>query len=101
MSIDDSVFTYLMELRKEFAENVELVVGPPPIKWSRDLVSLDSKDTFILDYYRGEINIRACFKSLGIFFRNAFEHQSGHRQENKASYRLFQPLIITCKSSTA
>ena len=47
------------------------------------------------------VQLRACFKSLGIFFRNAFEHQSGHRQENKASYRLFQPLIITCKSSTA
>ena len=57
MSIDDAQFNYLMGLHKTFVEDNTIELGPAPIKWTRDIVSTTTKDTFLLDYWRGEINI--------------------------------------------
>ena len=58
MVIDDELFRYLIGLKKEFKDNGTIMIGPPPMKWSRDIQSLETKDIFILDYYRGEVNLK-------------------------------------------
>jgi hypothetical protein len=57
MAIDDALFDYLIKLKKEFKESNNISLGPAPIKWTRDIISTESKDTFLLDFYRGEINL--------------------------------------------
>ncbi|HJP19265.1 MAG: hypothetical protein CMI57_00350 [Parcubacteria group bacterium] len=58
MSITQEEFKYLIGLKKEFKEKDEILLGPSPMTWSRDLNSLNSKDTFIVDFYRGSIEIK-------------------------------------------
>ncbi|MFH0856986.1 MAG: hypothetical protein V1860_03755 [bacterium] len=41
-------------MRKSFREDYPIVFNK---KWSRDIISLESKDTFILDYYVGRIQL--------------------------------------------
>ncbi len=57
MSLDDAQFNYLIKLNKSFKEDTVIVLGPAPINWTRDIISLDTKDTFLLDFYRGALNI--------------------------------------------
>jgi len=58
MSITQPEFDYLIQLKKEFQKRDELLLGPAPLKWSRDIISLFSKDAFLLDYYRGSLEIK-------------------------------------------
>lgn len=57
MSVTDSDFQLLIKLRKRFEDQKELVLGPPPMTWHRNILSLETRDIFILDYHRGQINI--------------------------------------------
>ena len=58
MTIDETLFLYLIGLKKMFKEQGIITLGPPPMKWNRDIVSVESKDAFVLDYYRGEVNLK-------------------------------------------
>lgn len=58
MSITQQEFDYLMQLKKQFQEKNELLLGPAPHKWSRDIISTTSTEIFILDFYRGSIEIK-------------------------------------------
>jgi len=60
MILDQKNFDYLLSLEKKFEDLGErLLLGPPPIKWSRNLVSInEGGEAFILDFYRGRIELQ-------------------------------------------
>lgn len=58
MALTQAEFDYIIGLEKSFKENEDIVVGPPPLKWSREIISNSTKDFFTLDFYRGSIEIR-------------------------------------------
>lgn len=45
-------FNYIIALKKEFKENNQITLES---KWSRDIVAIETRDMFILDYYIGTI----------------------------------------------
>ncbi len=45
-------FNYIITLKKEFKENDQITLQS---KWSRDIVAIETRDMFILDYYIGTI----------------------------------------------
>lgn len=57
MAISQLEFEFLMGLNKKFATGQELEIGPAPMKWTREINSLDSHDTFLIDYNRGRIQL--------------------------------------------
>lgn len=58
MSLSQKEFEHLVGLKKKFQDNAAIELGPHPIEWSRDLVSVESKDAFILDYRRASIELK-------------------------------------------
>ncbi len=48
----------LLSLEKQFVDTNLLILGKIPISESHDLVSLDGKEKFILDIWRGSINLK-------------------------------------------
>ena len=57
MSITQTEFEFLMGLKKKFASNQEIEIGPAPLKWTREINSLESQDSFLIDYNRGKIQL--------------------------------------------
>lgn len=58
MSITQQEFDHLMALEKLFDEPSDLLqLGPPPMEWSRALNAPETKDKFLLDFYRGSFEL--------------------------------------------
>jgi len=57
MSISQLEFEFLMGQNKKFKTDEEIEVGPAPLKWTRELNSLESQDAFLVDYSRGKIQL--------------------------------------------
>lgn len=57
MPITQAEFDYLIKLVKRFEEANELVLGPAPLSWERNINAIKTKDTFILDFYRGRFEL--------------------------------------------
>lgn len=58
MSLTQVEYSYYMGLEKQFKEPDELVLGPAPIHWKRDLLATTTKDSFILHFRRGSIELK-------------------------------------------
>jgi hypothetical protein len=58
MEITDTERDQLFKTPKEFTDNELLMLGPNPIKWSRELKSLETKGIFNLDYYSGRLELK-------------------------------------------
>ena len=56
--ITQADFERLIKLEKQFEEKDDLKTGPHPIKWTREIVSLTSHDTFLLDFTRSSIELK-------------------------------------------
>lgn len=56
--LTQSEFDQLVHIEKIFKENSSLTLGPAPIKWTRDIISSDRKETFLLDFIRGSLEIK-------------------------------------------
>ena len=50
-------FEELLRQKKKFKENKIIELGPDN-KWQRDIDSIESKDTFILDFYKSTIELK-------------------------------------------
>ena len=57
MILDQSTFEYLKNLPKTFITNEPLEVSSAPQKWTRKLQAVDTADTFLIDFYRGKLNL--------------------------------------------
>ena len=58
MIITQAEYEVLMKLDKEFEDlTTPIQLGPAPIKWTRQLNSLQSKETFLIDFYKGRIEL--------------------------------------------
>jgi len=57
MAITQNEFELLMSLKKSFTRSEEIEIGPAPLKWTREVNSLESHDTFLIDYNRGKIQL--------------------------------------------
>lgn len=55
MLLAQEEFQHLIKLKKQFQEEDQILLDSI---WSRDIISLESKDIFILDYYIGRIEIK-------------------------------------------
>lgn len=53
MSITQQEYDFLMNLPKQFKDNERILLDKV---WSKEIISLESRDTFILDYYFGRIS---------------------------------------------
>ncbi len=58
MSLTQTEADYLMALAKQFSTDDVLVLGDTPLEYSRDLVSLDGREYFVLDIWRGTLNLK-------------------------------------------
>jgi hypothetical protein len=47
-----------MELEKRFESNERLVLGDTPLDYRRSLISLDGRERFFLDIWRGSLNVQ-------------------------------------------
>ena len=56
--LTQSEFDYLVALKKKFKEDTSIPLGSHPTKWSREIISLDSHDLFILDFTRVSIEVK-------------------------------------------
>lgn len=52
MSLTQQEYTDLLKMDKIFGEQDDLKLGPHPIKWSRNINSVSTHDTFVLDFLR-------------------------------------------------
>ena len=57
MPITQPEFDYLIKLEKRFETSQELVLGPAPLSWDRNINAIKTKETFILDFYRGSFEL--------------------------------------------
>jgi hypothetical protein len=58
MAITQLEYDYLISQDKEFDDLMNpIALGPPPIQWTRKINSLINTDTFLLDFYRGSIEL--------------------------------------------
>ncbi|MBA7515330.1 hypothetical protein ES705_07369 [subsurface metagenome] len=57
MPITQAEFDYLIKLEKRFETSHELVLGPAPLSWERNINAIKTKDTFIFDFYRGSFEL--------------------------------------------
>lgn len=58
MGITQSEYDFLMSQEKVFDDSsTPIELGPAPIHWTRQINSLSSKDIFLIDFYRGSIEI--------------------------------------------
>ena len=48
-------YSYIINLNKKFKENDEIALDS---KWSRDIVAIETRDMFVLDYYLGIIALK-------------------------------------------
>ena len=55
--LTQSEFIQLIGYKKKFEKNDQITLGPHPHRWTRDIVSLESHDTFLLDFSRTSIKI--------------------------------------------
>lgn len=58
MHITDTERDQLFGTPKEFTTDEMLMLGPNPIKWSRELKGLETKGIFNLDYYSGRLELK-------------------------------------------
>jgi hypothetical protein len=58
MSLTQTEADYLMALEKQFATDEVLELGDTPLEFSRALVSLDGREYFIFDVWRGSLNLK-------------------------------------------
>lgn len=58
MDITDVEREQLFKTPKLFTEDELLMLGPSPIKWSRELKGLETKGIFNLDYYSGSLELK-------------------------------------------
>lgn len=58
MNLPSKEFDYLLGLEKSFINDTSIVLGPPPQRWTRELVALSQREYFQLDYRRGTIEIK-------------------------------------------
>lgn len=52
-----SEFNYILGLKKTFQNSAEILLGPPPMKWSREIIANQTRDLFLLDFRRGSLEI--------------------------------------------
>ena len=57
MNLSREEFTYLKSIEKHFVTNEVIFLGPPPLKWEREIISIDKKENFFLNFYRGSIKL--------------------------------------------
>ncbi len=58
MAITQSEYEYLIKQEKGFDDyKTSIKLGPAPIKWTRQINSLETKEIFLLDFYRGSFEL--------------------------------------------
>ncbi|MER3497986.1 MAG: hypothetical protein C4308_04810 [Chitinophagaceae bacterium] len=58
MAITQAEYEFLMRQDKAFEELINPIqLAPAPLKWTRQINSLASKETFNLDFYRGSFEM--------------------------------------------
>ena len=58
MALSQTEYEIVMELQKEFEDGITpLMLGPGPVRWTRQLFSPETREEFILDYHKGSIAI--------------------------------------------
>jgi hypothetical protein len=58
VSLSQNEVDHLLRLKKKFQDDAAIDLGPHPIEWSRNIISIESKDAFILDYRRASIELK-------------------------------------------
>lgn len=58
MKISREEFTYLKTIEKHFLTQDNIKLGPPPLRWEREITAPASKDFFHLNFYRGSVEMR-------------------------------------------
>jgi hypothetical protein len=58
MSLTQAEADYLMALEKQFETDDPLALGDTPMRFTRRLVSLDGREGFLFDVWRGSLTIR-------------------------------------------
>lgn len=58
MAVTQSEYGFLMGENKIFDDlSTSITFGPPPIQWIKQVNSIKSKETFLLDFYRGSFEL--------------------------------------------
>jgi len=58
MAISQKEYNFIMKEEKEFDDlSSPIQLGPAPIQWTRQINSSSSKETYLLDFYRGSFEI--------------------------------------------
>jgi hypothetical protein len=58
MSITQSDFDTLIKEEKVFSDLINpLILSPPPINWTREIKATNSKNIYLLDFYRGSFEL--------------------------------------------
>jgi hypothetical protein len=82
MALTQIEFDHIMSLQKQFEDSITpLILGPGPIRWTRILVSTETKEEFIMDYRKGHISISKF--TINHRFRNSvnllrYDHTGRH-----------------------
>jgi len=58
MSLTQAEADYLIALEKQFVTDDVLILGDTELEFSRPLVSLDGREQFIFDVWRGTLNLK-------------------------------------------
>ncbi len=58
MALTQAEYDYLMGQDKEFDDlSATIQLGPPPINWTRKVISPATREQFLLDFHRGSIEL--------------------------------------------
>lgn len=57
MSLTTAEARFLLGVEKVFNNNEAILLGPAPMKWTREMTSTDNHHLFLLDYHRGTIRL--------------------------------------------
>ena len=89
MLLKQADYEHLISLKKRFKNNIIIKSEPAPLHWTREIISMDSEHTFLLDFYRGSFNINRFtintrFKKNIVLIR--FDSQGKHTNPDETSF---------------
>jgi hypothetical protein len=58
VSLTQAEADYLMAMEKRFESDDPLILGDTPLSYVRPLISLDRRERFLLDIWRGRLNLK-------------------------------------------
>lgn len=101
MALTQDEFNFLIQQSKEFEDlSQSVILGPAPLNWTRKINSTDTRESFLLDFYRGALKFQSTLLIKDIdkqssYFVMTMEADTQTQTDNYLKDRMFTYIANT------